>query len=888
MIANRLRAILQFGILVLVLLAPLPFGSVQAQFVLTIELTAVVLGLAAILLILLDDAAVMAVPRTPLAVCAGLIGLGILQIIPIPFSIAERFNPTAELVRPLIPYLGLGHPPPVSWSVATPETTDALLRFIAYVLIGVTAAIAFDTDNSRRRFAFVLVAVAVFQAAYGAGEYITGRQHVFGFAKIYYLDSATGTFINRNHFATLLAVALPFSLALSIPEKRRPYRTNQTWREQTLATLDGRGLDRVLAIGASAVIWMGLLLSHSRGGLLAALVAAGIVLFQFRGTRAARWTGAIGLGVLLLLLSAELSQTPGERFLELKNELNAKAGRAVVWGDALRLVASRPLLGRGYGTFDSDFPLVQSADIDVHYDHAHNDWLEWATEGGILVLGIALALFGFAMRESWRKIRTTGGSATLVVACQAALAALAVHAAWDFSLRIPAVAIIAATLMGLALTRSPRSFPHRGAAKVFPASLDHAALGHQSDTSAPPETGGGRRRLVGLACAVLLILAAGSAIATFRNERHPTVLPPDVSAHVWLGPKGHTVDGVIDERLKNAIGALGDPKQEALDRIPAYQSKLETTQNLLRRAILADPSDAHALLRLAAVKWELGVLQGATDGQGVATLVDVAGACAPSVPEVQADLGEILYGMGHSADANRFIANAVQLSPVISTRAVRIMVAAGLDPLDILRTLPPTPDVLIALTWEFAARGRGVEALPIFEARLSADASRLLESYGSLALALGQSERLSSRLTDLGHQNDVHVEAERQLQLGRAASASGVQDAAYRFGMGALTLWPADPRYCEFAATAAVDSHHFSEAEGILRDGITRLAATEGAGVWRARFYRRLGEIYEQNGKGDEAIAYYRHALEQDPKEPIALARIARVESLLNPKDRNP
>jgi len=450
---DRLRAALQLGVLALLLLSPLPYGSVQAGPVLAIELTAAALGLIAILLIARDRDAAAAVPKLPLAICAGIIVLGMFQIVPLPFWIAAKFNPTADLVRPLIPYLGLDHPPSVTWSVASPETTDALLRFIAYVLIGLAAAIAFDTERSRRRFALALVAAAVFQAVYGSGEYLTGRQHIFGFAKKYYLDSATGTFINRNHFATLLAIALPFALALAIPRPSEP--RVHGWRERLVALSKGPALVRLFAVAAAALIWMGLLLSHSRAGLLAGIVAAVIVVTHFRAARAARWTAAIGGGVLLVLLTLDLAQAPGERFFEVTDDLGAKAGRLAVWRDARLLVAARPVLGWGFGTFESTYPTVQSADIDVRYDHAHNDWLEWTTEGGMLTLIAAVALLAFALRR--------GDTAS-----RAALVAVALHGVWDFALRIPATAVATAAITGLSYAAYAAANVSRVATSAFP------------------------------------------------------------------------------------------------------------------------------------------------------------------------------------------------------------------------------------------------------------------------------------------------------------------------------------------------------------------------------------------------------------------------------------
>jgi O-antigen ligase len=428
------------------MIAPLPYGSVQDFPVVLIELTAAALGLGTVLLLAHSDDARIAVPRVPLAICVGVIGLGIFQIVPLPFSIVETFNPTAQLMRPLIPYLGADHPPPVSWSVAAPETTDALLRFAAYVLIGLTASVAFDTERSRRRFAFVLVTAAVFQAIYGSGEYLTGRQHIFGFSKKYYLDSATGTFINRNHFATLLAIALPFALTLAIArDSQRPARG---WREQLLSLSRRQVLLRILSGAASAVVWMGLLLSHSRAGLLAAVAGAAIVLVRFRETRAGRWSIAIGAAVLLSLLTLELSQAPGARFLDTRHDLDARGGRLAVWRDSCTLLRERPILGWGYGTFETAFQSARSAEVAQTYDHAHNDWIEWTAEGGGVAMAAALGLLWCGLRRAW----THHQDDALVSAGSAAIAAIAVHSCWDFSLRIPAIAVVAASILGLATT----------------------------------------------------------------------------------------------------------------------------------------------------------------------------------------------------------------------------------------------------------------------------------------------------------------------------------------------------------------------------------------------------------------------------------------------------
>ncbi len=442
---EHLRTTLQFGVLALLIGSQLPFGSVQPMAVLSVELCAAVFALGAVLLVGCDEDSHKALPRLTIAACAVVVALGIYQVVPLPYALAEKFNPTVDLVRPIVPYLGLEHRPRVTWSVAAPDTIDAILRFIAYVLIGLTAAVAFNTEISRRRFAVVFVGGAVFQAVYGSGEYLTGRQHIFAFVKKYYLDSATGTLINRNHFATLLAMALPLALTLAT-SRERPDGI-RGWRDRLTRMTGGRALIRFYAMTATALIWMGLLLSHSRAGLLAALLGIATLLIRLQAARTARWTFAIAGGVLFALLALELAQSPLERFAALKVDLETKGGRFTVWHDASALVVARPLLGWGFGTFESAFPMVQSANIQSLYDHAHNDWLEWTIEGGIVTLASALVILILNLRPTM--LTGDGLIEGVLVGCQSAIVAVAVHGLWDFSLRIPTVAIASATLVGL-------------------------------------------------------------------------------------------------------------------------------------------------------------------------------------------------------------------------------------------------------------------------------------------------------------------------------------------------------------------------------------------------------------------------------------------------------
>jgi len=58
--------------------------------------------------------------------------------------------------------------------------------------------------NAKKRLVYALIALGAFEAFYGLVQYLTGWQQIFAYVKKYYLEDATGTYINRNHFAGFL------------------------------------------------------------------------------------------------------------------------------------------------------------------------------------------------------------------------------------------------------------------------------------------------------------------------------------------------------------------------------------------------------------------------------------------------------------------------------------------------------------------------------------------------------------------------------------------------------------------------------------------------------------------------------------------------------------
>ena len=200
----------------LVATAPLPFGSVEP---IPSALLQVCLVLAAILWVFMRSrAGLPALPWNDPFLIGGavLLGYGLLQLTPLPFALVEALSPaTAALKRAYSPETP-------AWTALSLHPYATWMSCLRLSCLALTAALVRHNSVSRRTrltIAGGLAAGGLFQAGYGLFEFISGRQHIFSYAKTAYADVATGTFINRNSYAGFLEMTIPMALALAVARR---------------------------------------------------------------------------------------------------------------------------------------------------------------------------------------------------------------------------------------------------------------------------------------------------------------------------------------------------------------------------------------------------------------------------------------------------------------------------------------------------------------------------------------------------------------------------------------------------------------------------------------------------------------------------------------------
>lgn len=180
-------------------------------------------------------------------------------------------------------------------------------------------------------------------------------------------------------------------------------------------------------VGMQATQWrwplpflgLGFAVSFSRGALLSVL-GAGVLLAFGRSKR---------LGVATILIGAVLGGTVGT----LTYSTTSIPHRLAIWADT---VDGLTWMGHGSGSFRTMYPFyaTRNETLTERPDHAHNDYLEIAFEGGV----IGFALFAAFIVAAW------GGS----LAARAVSLAFLIQAFFGFPFHMPATLFLGALCMG--------------------------------------------------------------------------------------------------------------------------------------------------------------------------------------------------------------------------------------------------------------------------------------------------------------------------------------------------------------------------------------------------------------------------------------------------------
>lgn len=225
-----------------------------------------------------------------------------------------------------------------------PEATQGeTLLWVAFTGLFIAARTLFARIGWREQFLDAALIFGTLIALLSLVQFYTSN------GLIYWLipsgqEQVWGPFRNRNHMAAFLELIFPLAATRIVKNPRRRFEF----------------------VILSGILAAPVLLGGSRAGI--ALIAAQSALIFLAG-RWRVWAAVAALAGLLLLTPQFVDRDSGHR-----PEMNLSA---------MAMIQARPLTGFGLGTFETVYPAYALFDNSLTVDHAHNDWLEWASEAGV-------------------------------------------------------------------------------------------------------------------------------------------------------------------------------------------------------------------------------------------------------------------------------------------------------------------------------------------------------------------------------------------------------------------------------------------------------------------------------------------------------------------------
>jgi O-antigen ligase len=340
-------------------------------------------------------------------------------------------------------------PDPAHISLLPGASALAALRVCFYIVF---AFLALEIAGSRQRATQVGWWVFWGVVAHAAWALVAlnglGDAGLWG-AKTAYEGAATGTFINRNGFATFLAMGACLGLALILEQggALRPRRGDP------MDTINLRRLDRLPGIVGLATILLALVATQSRMGVLVGITGLVICSAVMTVKRTGRRTRP------LVILSAVVLAGGGGALIMAGDGVidrlvlveRAFETRFQGYAYALDLIRDRPLLGYGLDAFRPAFETVHRPPLPVSaiWDRGHSTYLSYWVETGLLVGSIPIVLGVLVAVRLATLLHRRTADVALPAAALAVLCLGALHSLVDFSLEMPANVILLITILAL-------------------------------------------------------------------------------------------------------------------------------------------------------------------------------------------------------------------------------------------------------------------------------------------------------------------------------------------------------------------------------------------------------------------------------------------------------
>ncbi len=399
----------------------------------------------------------------------------LLQLVPLPRRAVTTISPAAvatpyrqlyatETMRPVEAAMQADEASVRPLSIAPSRTVLGLTFLTALGILLAGCARGIGTVGPRGIARGILV-LGVLVALLELIQRSSGSYVVYG---LWYPPKVTGNysapFINRDHTAGWLVMALSLSMGYFAGGLARGLRgTTPDWRHRVLWFSTSQAQETVLAGVATVVMAIAIILTASRSGLLCLAFAVGLSGWWMVRRQSSRSRRIVAVGYLAAVVVLAASWGRIDVVLGRFDSV-ARNARIQVWQDTASIIRDFPFAGTGLNTYGIAMLHYQTLQNGLQFIEAHNDYLQLAAEGGLLLgIPVLVTLFLF-VREVRRRFRE-GLDDTMTYWLRAGavtgLCAIALQAMFDFTLQMPGAAVLFVVLAAIAVHKPYRSHTPR-------------------------------------------------------------------------------------------------------------------------------------------------------------------------------------------------------------------------------------------------------------------------------------------------------------------------------------------------------------------------------------------------------------------------------------------
>jgi hypothetical protein len=294
------------------------------------------------------------------------------------------------------------------------ETWNAVLGWGTNFLLFCLSVQIFGFSEIRRTFRKSWVVFGLVLSVVAVLQWFTSEGKIFWIFPTQY-DTALGPFVNRDHYAAFAALILPMALYEAFSDRRKT----------TAYTV------------IAGAIFASVIAGASRAGAILVTVEMIVLSLPFLLRSISEHRSLLAAGGRIFICAAVFTAVVGwEVVWDRFKEPDPYQFRREMLYSSLDMIRDRPLTGFGLDTWPIVYPAYALVDQGVFVNHAHNDWAEWASDGGIPFAAMLFLIFAWSVRYSFRFPWGAG------------VVAVMLHSLVDFPMQKPCLEALVFVLLG--------------------------------------------------------------------------------------------------------------------------------------------------------------------------------------------------------------------------------------------------------------------------------------------------------------------------------------------------------------------------------------------------------------------------------------------------------